>query len=80
MRQHARDRIAPPDEDRARHVLGDELLGGLQDISMCANMGEKIAYCSNQCVDTSQDERHCGGCGRDCAMGETCEGGMCKAP
>ncbi|HKP55864.1 MAG TPA: hypothetical protein VJV78_04060 [Polyangiales bacterium] len=55
------------------------VLGGLNDISMCANMGEKIAYCSNQCVDTSQDERHCGGCGRDCAMGETCEGGMCKA-
>lgn len=33
--------------------------------------------CGNQCVDTSWDERHCGGCGKACPQGQACCASAC---
>jgi hypothetical protein len=32
------------------------------------------------CVNTQDDERHCGRCGRACGVGESCVDGMCQCP
>jgi hypothetical protein len=34
--------------------------------------------CSGACSDLSIDPTHCGSCGRACAVGETCQAGVCK--
>jgi hypothetical protein len=33
--------------------------------------------CDGACVDPAVDPQHCGGCGRACAAGEACAGGVC---
>ena len=35
--------------------------------------------CDGVCVDTRTDVAHCGGCGRGCADGRRCAGGLCIA-
>ena len=35
--------------------------------------------CSNACVDTKANAAHCGGCGKVCAMGQTCSNSACVA-
>lgn len=32
----------------------------------------------HQCVAPNTDPRHCGGCNKKCAPGQSCEGGVCK--
>ena len=36
------------------------------------------ALCSGACVDTLGDVRNCGGCGRLCPSGQTCDNGACS--
>ncbi len=36
--------------------------------------------CDGECVDVSEDPRHCGACGAACAGGERCRAGACCAP
>jgi hypothetical protein len=33
--------------------------------------------CNNKCVNPKDDEKNCGGCGNDCANGQTCVNGAC---
>ncbi|MEZ4223197.1 MAG: MXAN_6577-like cysteine-rich protein [Polyangiaceae bacterium] len=33
--------------------------------------------CSGVCVDTATNAAHCGGCGKSCGSGQTCQGGSC---
>ncbi|MCK6532490.1 MAG: right-handed parallel beta-helix repeat-containing protein [Polyangiaceae bacterium] len=35
--------------------------------------------CGGECVDTSSDADHCGGCGKSCSGGESCVAGGCVA-
>jgi hypothetical protein len=35
--------------------------------------------CAGECVDTNDDARHCGGCGRACAAGQACVSATCTA-
>jgi hypothetical protein len=35
--------------------------------------------CDGVCVDTQNDRRHCGGCGKACASGSVCTAGACVA-
>ena len=39
-----------------------------------------LAWCDGECVDTRDDEAHCGGCGDTCESGFVCEGGECVLP
>jgi hypothetical protein len=64
----------------SRALAACAVLGGLQDLSMCANMGQSSTYCGAECVDTSRDERHCGACERACGAGQSCKNGTCKMP
>jgi hypothetical protein len=64
----------------SRSLAACAVLGGLQDVMTCTSKGESSTYCGNQCVDTSSDERHCGGCGRACSSGQSCDAGSCKMP
>ncbi|MCB9643756.1 MAG: SMP-30/gluconolactonase/LRE family protein [Myxococcales bacterium] len=34
--------------------------------------------CGLDCVDITKNGSHCGGCGKACAAGQSCEGGACK--
>lgn len=34
--------------------------------------------CGSDCVNTNTSNMHCGGCGRACAAGQTCQMGMCQ--
>jgi hypothetical protein len=34
--------------------------------------------CDRKCIDVSNNEKHCGKCGRQCGEGEKCKGGRCK--
>lgn len=36
--------------------------------------------CGNECVDTSRDAQHCGGCGTACTAGAICDAGACVVP
>jgi hypothetical protein len=36
--------------------------------------------CGSECVDVSVDDRHCGGCGKDCGPVAVCSDGICLAP
>jgi hypothetical protein len=38
---------------------------------------ENASQCWEQCVDLASDPRHCGACGRACAIGQDCDGGIC---
>lgn len=38
-----------------------------------------LMNCYGQCVDTSSDTMHCGGCAHPCGVGQTCIGGECKS-
>ncbi|MFN8590707.1 MAG: hypothetical protein U0031_04525 [Thermomicrobiales bacterium] len=33
--------------------------------------------CGEKCVDTANDATNCGGCGKQCATGQACQGGTC---
>jgi hypothetical protein len=48
----------------------------LRDRNRC-NCEEGLSRCGNACVDTSSDERNCGGCGVRCAAAEVCSDGEC---
>ncbi len=34
--------------------------------------------CGAACVDTKTDAKNCGGCGKPCSSGQTCDAGVCK--
>jgi len=36
--------------------------------------------CGAECVDISSNNRHCGGCGKDCGAAAVCSDGICLAP
>jgi hypothetical protein len=36
------------------------------------------AWCNGQCVSTDDDPLNCGYCGRRCATGQLCDGGICR--
>lgn len=38
------------------------------------------SVCNNACIDTSADNKNCGGCGIACKTGELCGGGKCLQP
>ncbi len=39
-----------------------------------------LALCDGQCTSTATDPANCGGCGRACGAGESCDGGRCFCP
>jgi predicted small lipoprotein YifL len=43
----------------------------------CTEAGTEL--CDGSCVSTGRDPEHCGGCGKACAAGAGCEGGVCIA-
>lgn len=45
------------------------------DASTCNGM-----VCGGECLDTSTDEQHCGGCTTVCDPGQACQAGMCECP
>ncbi len=47
----------------------------------CCDTSEGEACCGgNRCVDTGKDPNNCGGCGKSCASGASCENGECTCP
>ena len=44
-----------------------------------AGASDACTQCGVECVDTTTDPRHCGGCGTTCATGAACVAGMCKS-
>lgn len=53
------------------------LLAGFQDQASCEAANASFAHCNNECVDTTNDERHCGGCWLACDEGKRCEAATC---
>ncbi|WP_437279539.1 MXAN_6577-like cysteine-rich protein [Sorangium sp. So ce375] len=56
--------------------------GGADAASAGGASGELCASglvaCSGACVDIGVDVHHCGGCGKECTVGQLCEGGACR--
>ena len=58
------------------------LLGGCGDRAVLGPKepeclaGETV--CAGECVNTSQDVAHCGGCGQACEVGQVCSLGVCS--
>lgn len=48
---------------------------------LCPDVPPSRITCDEEdaCVDTLQDNRHCGGCNAPCAPGQNCSGGSCEA-
>lgn len=63
--------------------LGLTACGGksIQRIGGEAGAGSECdeTTCGDECVDTSNDPGHCGGCFRNCGAGESCSGGVCQS-
>ncbi len=63
---------------------GEEIETSLGYERVCgpATLGEGVRRCGNLCVDTMQDDDHCGGCNKPCDTGdgERCESGLCSCP
>ena len=43
----------------------------------CCQVGEKKDK-HQECIDTKNDNEHCGGCGNTCKKGKVCVGGKCR--
>jgi hypothetical protein len=39
--------------------------------------GAETNQCNNACVDVLTDPRNCGGCGKACMPGQSCQNGTC---
>lgn len=63
-----------PNAKDASVVLEDASMGG-GDASQGCTDGRTI--CGDQCTDTTADPANCGGCGKACAVGQTCNAGTC---
>jgi hypothetical protein len=48
-----------------------------QDRVMCQGQGQNTTFCANECVNTQNDARHCGACGRACTEGKSCFASTC---
>ncbi|MBM4357849.1 MAG: hypothetical protein FJ096_07040, partial [Deltaproteobacteria bacterium] len=46
------------------------------NITQCTEI-QKKTVCSNTCVDTLTDPKHCGGCGMACGVDKKCANGVC---
>jgi hypothetical protein len=59
---------------------GGDMAGGPQGV--CPNFPQQCGgeCCGSECIDTSNDFRHCGGCNNACSMGNLCQGGRCGCP
>lgn len=58
----------------AAAALAAAALGACTDAQPCPG---SLEVCGGNCVDSSSDPRHCGGCGRPCPAGRACQGGTC---
>lgn len=61
-----------PEADDTGSNDGDS--GDTGDAGSCE---EGLTRCEGTCVDTSNNEAHCGSCGNSCSDGSACVGGVC---
>ncbi|MCC6811659.1 MAG: carboxypeptidase regulatory-like domain-containing protein [Deltaproteobacteria bacterium] len=61
--------------------LGNTDVGVLELTAVAATQSCEQGFdsCGGACVDTSTDDKHCGGCGKKCTATEVCEAGACAA-
>ena len=57
---------------------GDRLVLPTFDEAGAAKSDASCTQCGDECVDSTTDPRHCGGCGTKCASGSACVAGQCS--
>lgn len=67
---------SPPEDPCKSKTCGDKqrCVDG-ECVLSCATSETK---CSDSCVDTSTDVKHCGACGKACEAGQECKAGKCE--
>lgn len=63
----------------SKALLGLVLLAGCASPIVGAECAEGILICEGRCVDPMTDRDHCGACGVECDVGESCFAGVCSA-